>query len=206
MGWGNASELRDTFKGQRSGPLKKLVLRSDMLASQNGSMQNRFVKERISSKGVSTRSVPGMIGRRQHASRRALRTFALLARLGSGLYSALLGACRVRRGCVRACAPPPPAEKAPPPSGARTPRQRNGRARSRPPPPPPPPQSAPSLASSCRAVLSPPQPAPSAPFPPPSLGFGGGGVNGTGPAAELWAAGGTRASDRVVVPAAAAET
>lgn len=202
---GNASELRDTFKGQRSGPLKKLVLRSDMLASQNGSMQNRFVKERISSKGVSTRSVPGMIGRRQHASRRALRTFALLARLGSGLYSALLGACRVRRGCVRACAPPPPAEKAPPPSGARTPRQRNGRARSRPPPPPPP-QSAPSLASSCRAVLSPPQPAPSAPFPPPSLGFGGGGVNGTGPAAELWAAGGTRASDRVVVPAAAAET
>lgn len=31
-------------------------------------------------------------------------------------------------------------------------------------------------------------------------------MNGTGPAAELGAAGGTRTTDRVVVPAAAAET
>lgn len=80
--------------------------------------------------------------------------------------------------------------------------EEDGRARSRPPPP----QSAPSLASSCRAVLSPPQLAPSAPLPPPSLGFGGSGVNGTGRAAELGAACGTRTSDRVVVPAATAET
>lgn len=58
------------------------------------------------------------------------------------------------------------------------------------------------LPSSARSL----RPAPSAPLPPPSLGFGGSGVNGTGPAAELGAAGGTRTTDRVVVPAAAAET
>lgn len=66
-----------------------------------------------------------------------------------------------------------------------------------------------------RLLLSPPPPSPLpagrsspllSPLPPPSLGFGGSGVNGTGRAAELGAAGGTRTSDRVVVPAATAET